>query len=95
MRLSADQVVHVAKLANLPLSEKEEEIYQNQLSKILEYVEEVESVSSEVEPTFNVTGLSGVVANDEVSPGLTQQEALQNGNTKQGFFVTGGVFENE
>lgn len=97
MKLTKDQVRHVAKLANLPLTEEEEDKYSEQLSGILEYVEQLDVVdASGVEPTFNVTGLSNVMREDEAVPGLTQEEALLNApRKKDGMFETKGVFENE
>lgn len=65
MKLIANQVRKVAKLANLPLSSAEEEKYSKQLSKILEYVDQLNQVdTTKVEPTFNVSGLSNVMAED-------------------------------
>lgn len=97
MKLFRDQVKKVAKLANLPISEEEEEVYAGQLSKILDYIDQLNSVStSEVEPTFNVTGNSNIWREDEVSDSLTQEDALVNASkTKEGFFVTKGVFQEE
>ena len=40
--LTKDEVKHVAKLANLPLTSEEEEKYSGQLSKILDYVDQLE-----------------------------------------------------
>ena len=95
MKLTADQVKHVAKLANLPLSAEEEEEYSKQLSEILEYVEQLNQVdTSRVEPTFNVTGQSNVLREDETIPGLSQEEALSNApKKKDNIFETKGVFE--
>ncbi len=97
MKLTRDQVKHVAKLANLPISEAEESKYSEQLSKILDYVDKLNEVdTSSVEPTFNVTGLSNVMREDEPAPSLTQDESLANAsNKKDGLFVTKGVFEEE
>lgn len=88
-------VKHVSKLANLPLSVEEEETYSQQLSKILEYIEQLNQVdTSNVESTFNVSGQSNVQRVDETSACLSQEEALQNAPKKEnGFFVTKGVFE--
>lgn len=81
------QVKHVAKLANLPLTDQEEEKYSKQLSKILEYVDQLNSVdTSNVEPIFNVSGQNNVMAEDKVGECL---------DWKKGFFVTKGVFDNE
>lgn len=95
MRLTKDQVKHVAKLANLPLTAEEEEKYSGQLSKILDYVDQLNRVdTSNVEPTFNVTGQSNVMREDETTASLSQEETLLNAPKKQnGFFVTKGVFE--
>lgn len=95
MKLTKDQVKHVAKLANLPLTEEEEEKYSEQLSKILDYFEQLNNVdTSNVEPTFNVSGQNNVTAEDEVSTSLSQEEVLQNTpQKKEGFFVTKGIFE--
>lgn len=95
MRLSKDQVKHVAKLANLPLTPEEEEKYTQQLSKVLDYVEKLNSAdTSKVEPTFNVTGWSNVMREDTTAPSLSQGEALQNApKEKEGMFKTKGVFE--
>lgn len=97
MKLTQDQVKHVAKLANLPLSENQIEEYSEQLSKILDYIDQLDQVDiSNVEPTYNVSGQDSVMRKDEVGKSLTQEEALQNGtNVKNGFFVTKGVFEDE
>lgn len=95
MKLTADQVKHVAKLANLPLSSEEEEKYSEQLSKILEYFKQLTQVeTSNIEPTFNVSGQSNVLKEDMASASLSQEEALLNApKKKNGMFETKGVFE--
>jgi aspartyl-tRNA(Asn)/glutamyl-tRNA(Gln) amidotransferase subunit C len=97
MRLSSEQVKKVAKLAKLPLSQEKEELYSEQLSKILDYIDHLNTVETkDVEPTYNVSGKKNVMAEDEVEPSLSQDEALKNSpNHKNGFFVTKGVFDNE
>lgn len=97
MKLSRDQVKKVAKLANLPLSPKEEGKYSEQLSAILEYVEQLNQVDTkDVGPTFNVTGLSNTMREDETIASLSQEDSLSNAFKKEnGFFVTKGVFEEE
>lgn len=94
MKLTRDQVKHVAKLANLPLTSEEEEKYSEQLSKILEYVDHLESVdTSSVEPTFNVSGQSNVGSEDKLGECLSAENVLSNApKKKNGFFVTKGVF---
>jgi len=97
MKLTLDQVKKVAKLANLPLTSQEEEKYSQQLSAILDYFEQLNQVdTSNVEPTFNVTGLSNVMRKDETVASLCQEEALSNASKKNdGMFVTKGIFEED
>ena len=95
MKLSLDQVKHVAKLANLPLTSKEEDKYSDQLSKILDYIEQLNKIdTSKVEPIFNVTGEANVMREDTTAGCLSQGEALSNApKKKDDMFETKGVFE--
>lgn len=95
MKLSGAQIKKVAKLANLPISSEEEEKYSEQLSDILDYVEQLNKVvTSDVFPTYNVTGNTNITQNDEPSNTFTQDETLATASKKsEGFFVTRGVFE--
>lgn len=95
--LTKDQIKHVAKLANLPVTDQELEKYSNQLSKILDYIDQLNEVdTTNVEPTYNVSGKNTVLAQDQVKDSLTQNEAISNASVqKDGFFVTKGVFNNE
>mgnify|MGYP001588080965 CR=1 FL=1 len=97
MKLTKDQVKKAAKLASLPLSSQEEEKYSQQLSQILEYMEQLNSVdTANVEPTYNITNLSDVISKEVVSESLSQEQALSNSaNTKNGYFATKGVFEED
>lgn len=94
-KLTSGQVKHVAKLANLPLTSKEEKKYSEQLSKILDYIEQLNQVdTSNIEPTFNVSGQSNLMSEDKVGECLSQEDVLSNASKKEnGFFVTKGVFE--
>lgn len=88
-------VSHVAKLANLLLSEDEEEKYSQQLSKILDYIDQLNSVDTkDVEPTFNVSGQENVMSEDKLGDCIiSQEDALSDAPKKEkSFFVTKGVF---
>lgn len=97
MALTKDQVKHVAKLANLPLTSEEEEKYSEQLSKILDYIEQLNKVDTKnIEPIFNVSGQSNVMDEDKIGACLSDEDVLSNTPKKEnGFFVTKGVFEEE
>lgn len=73
-KLSEDQVKHVAKLANLPVTEEEIGQYSHQLSDVLSYIEQLEKVDTKgVEPTFNVGGQTNVYHQDVPEMGLNLQ----------------------
>lgn len=95
MKLTLSQVQHVVKLANLPLTEEELAKYSEQLSEILDYVEQLEKVATDnIEPTFNVTGFHNIFRDDQVQPSLSQEEAVKNAQEiKDGLFVAKGIFE--
>ena len=69
MKLSRDDVRHIAKLARLALSEAEEEKFANHLSDILSYADILNEVDTEnVEPIAQITGLRNVSFADEPHP---------------------------
>lgn len=90
-------ISHVAKLANLTLSEEENKKLEKQLEETVEYVNRLEEVDTKnVEPTSQVTGLENVTREDEVLPSLSQEEALKNAkSTQNGFFKVKGILNNE
>ena len=90
-------VPHVAKLANIPLSDAETKQLETQLAATLEYVEHLNEVDTKnVEPTSQVTGLKNILREDVAKASLTQEQALSNtAATHNGLFKVKGVFENE
>jgi aspartyl-tRNA(Asn)/glutamyl-tRNA(Gln) amidotransferase subunit C len=67
MKLTRQEVEHIANLARLELTEKEKEKFTEQLSAVLGYVKKLQKVDlSKVEPTAQVTELKNVTRPDEV-----------------------------
>lgn len=65
--LSKEEVVKIAQLARIELTEKEVEKFQKELSTILEYVEELKQVDvTGLEEVSQVTGLVNVQRDDKV-----------------------------
>jgi aspartyl-tRNA(Asn)/glutamyl-tRNA(Gln) amidotransferase subunit C len=97
MKLSTEQVKKVAKLANLPVTEKEEALYADQLSAILDYIDLLNSVDTKnVDPTFNIMPEKNIMRKDEATDSLSQEDAVKNASNKRdGYFVTKGVFAEE
>jgi|SRR5665213_217483 len=66
-KLSRDDVLKLAKLSRLRLSDEEIGRFINELSAILEYVEMLEKVDvADLEPTYQVTGLKNVMREDKI-----------------------------
>ncbi len=77
--IDRDQVLHVAKLARLELSDDEVEQMAKELSGILEHVDRISELDLEgVEPTSHVVKLENVLRADEPRPSLDRDEALAN-----------------
>jgi aspartyl-tRNA(Asn)/glutamyl-tRNA(Gln) amidotransferase subunit C len=76
--LSRDQVLHVARLARLELTEEEIEGFGSELSKVLDWVETIEQLGdlADVEPTSHVVEVQNVLRADEPRPSLRVEEAL-------------------
>ena len=88
-KLSADDVLKLARLSRLRLEPSEVEKFRNELSEILNYVEKLDSVdTSGLEPTYQVTGLKNVMRSDEIkSYGYNSADLLKNAPaTKDGQF---------
>jgi aspartyl-tRNA(Asn)/glutamyl-tRNA(Gln) amidotransferase subunit C len=85
MAISRDEVIHVARLARLELSEDEVERFQEQLNAILEAVGKVAELDlSDVEPTAHPLDLVNVWRADEPRPSLTVEESLANAPDRDG-----------
>jgi aspartyl-tRNA(Asn)/glutamyl-tRNA(Gln) amidotransferase subunit C len=77
--LSRDQVLHVARLARLELTEEEVERLGSELSKVLDHIEKIEELGdlSDVEPTSHVVQVENVLRADEPRPSLSREKALE------------------
>ncbi len=72
-------VRYVANLARIDLSDDEITRFQSQLSRVLEYVEQMNSVDvSGVEPTAHANPVYNVFREDEPRKGLEKDAALAN-----------------
>lgn len=89
--LSNDELVHLAKLANLHLTESEIKTFAKQLAETIEYVENLEEVDTEnIKLTSSTVNTANVYFEDgkKSERTLTQEEALLNAkNKKDSYFV--------
>ncbi len=95
MKLNRDEVLHIALLARLGLTETELDKLREQLSNILENFEILQQVdTSNVPPTAQSIPLQNVLRDDEVAPSLSQNEILANAPRKdRNYFRVRAVLE--
>ncbi len=85
MKLSLSQVEHVAELAQLALTEREKELFREQLSSILEYAERLQRLDTDaIPPTATVLPLENVMRADEMQPSLSLADVLANAPDVEG-----------
>lgn len=87
--ISHKEVEHVARLARLDLTEPEKNLFGEQLSQILTFVEQLQEVSTEgIPPTASVAEQELLLREDLPREGLSQEQALSNApDVSEGFFV--------
>lgn len=83
MKLSREDVLKLARLGRLKLSEEEIKRYQKELSEIVEYVAKLDEVDVEgLKPTYQVSGLDstneGATREDKIEPQVSQEELFKN-----------------
>src|SRR4051812_42178141 len=78
--LSRDDVLKLARLARLDLTDEEVDEFAGELSAVLGYVEQLKNVEvSGLKPTSQVTGLKNVMREDTVIDyGMTPQDLMRN-----------------
>jgi len=85
MAISRDDVLHVAKLAELDLSDEEVDRFQLQLSAILEAVGKVSELDlADVPPTAHPLASVNVFAPDEPRPSLPLDDVFLNAPAREG-----------
>ena len=89
MKITPDEISHVANLARLHLSQEEVEAMALQLNDILAYVAKLNELDVEsVIPTTHAISIVNAFREDEVKPSLEREKALANGPRQNGeFFV--------
>jgi aspartyl-tRNA(Asn)/glutamyl-tRNA(Gln) amidotransferase subunit C len=79
MAITKDEVLHVARLARLALTEEEVERLTEQLGAILDAVGKVAELDlADVPPTSHPLDLVNVLADDEPRPSLSLDEVFAN-----------------
>ena len=87
--ITKETVEYVARLARLSLEEGEISKFQDQLSSILNYIEQLNEVDTKNTPptTHVLPSMKNVFREDEIKVSLSPDEALQNApERKENFF---------
>jgi aspartyl-tRNA(Asn)/glutamyl-tRNA(Gln) amidotransferase subunit C len=84
MKLSREEVLHIASLARVGVTEEDVEKFREQLSNILENFEVLQKLDTrDVPPTTQSIALQNVLKCDEVRPSLTPEEVIANAPQKE------------
>ena len=84
MKITKETVEYVADLARLNLSEKETEVFGEQMGQILEYMEKLNSLDTAgVKPMEHVEPVSNVLREDSVEESFARSDILSNAPDKQ------------
>jgi aspartyl-tRNA(Asn)/glutamyl-tRNA(Gln) amidotransferase subunit C len=76
--IERQQVLHVARLARLRLTEEEVERMSRELSSVLDHIEKIGELDlSGVEPTSHVVALENVLRPDEPRPSWPREDVLR------------------
>jgi len=79
MKLSREEVLHIARLARVALTEEEITRFSEQLSNLLENFEVLQQVdTTDVPPTAQSVALQSIMREDEVAPSLPSEDILAN-----------------
>ena len=88
MRLTDEEVRHVAALARVAMTDDEVELMRSQLSNILDHVDVLNQVDTEgVEPTGHSVDVTSVMRDDEVGESARLEDVLANAPSTHDDFI--------
>ncbi len=95
MRITREQVQHVATLARLSLSDDEVATFTGQMGDILAYVEKLNELNTDgIVPTSHAVPMENAFRDDVVRPSIGVENALANAPDRvEGFFRVPKVIE--
>jgi aspartyl-tRNA(Asn)/glutamyl-tRNA(Gln) amidotransferase subunit C len=87
MKLSREEVLHIARLARIALTEEEIARLSDQLSNLLEHFQVLQEVDTDnVPPTANPVDLRSVMREDKVSPSMPVEDVMLNAPRREDDF---------
>jgi len=95
VKITHNEVMHVASLARLDLHENDVEMFAEQIGKILEHVDTLDNVNTDgVEPATHAIPLSNVFRNDDQKEDANREAVLSNAPEQEdGAFIVPKIIE--
>ena len=95
MKITKEEVVHVARLARLDLEDEAIELYTKQLGDILTYMDTLNRVDTkDVSPTSHAIFINNAFREDEVEASIPAERALANApESEVGSFIVPKVIK--
>ena len=85
MKLNREEVLHIARLARVGITEEEIDKFSRQLSDILENFEVLSQVDTDgIPPTAQPNMLHTIIKEDRANPSLGREQALANAPAREG-----------
>jgi aspartyl-tRNA(Asn)/glutamyl-tRNA(Gln) amidotransferase subunit C len=95
-KLTKADVLHVAKLAKLDLTDGEVKKFLLQLSEIVDHIGQLQKVDTiKIEPTSQTSGLDNIFRGDEIKESSLDQNSALSGSDKiyNGYFKVPAILE--
>lgn len=87
-KITSQKIKEIALLGKVELSDKQAESLVGSVQMIISYMEELKTLDLDnVAETARVTEEINRFRSDEIRPSLTQEEALKNGKSHNGYFI--------
>jgi aspartyl-tRNA(Asn)/glutamyl-tRNA(Gln) amidotransferase subunit C len=85
MKITLQQVRHIAELARLEFNEEELEAFTRQMDSILAYFDKLNEVDTKaITPTSHAITVGNVFREDEVTESISTESCLENAPEKEG-----------
>jgi aspartyl-tRNA(Asn)/glutamyl-tRNA(Gln) amidotransferase subunit C len=87
MKLSREEVLHIAALCKVGVTDADVENFREQLSNILENFSALQKLDTTgVAPTAQSIALQNVIKSDDIKTSMSQEEVLANAPQREGDF---------
>ncbi|MFA6492939.1 MAG: Asp-tRNA(Asn)/Glu-tRNA(Gln) amidotransferase subunit GatC [Patescibacteria group bacterium] len=87
-KISKEEIEHIGQLSRIKLDSSDVDNYDQELTPILDYVEELESAPTEnLQSISQISGLENISRTDEIQESLLVEKVLQNAPEKQNNFI--------